>query len=634
MSIARPLRLFLSLCFALTSVLATAQTLQNGVRIEPPNWWTGMNHDSVEVLLYYPNIQKYQVRSTLPVDGVVTPPNPNYYFVTVNTLEQRVGDYTITLFNDDGDEDIILSFPLMRRDAGSANREGFDSRDVVYLIMPDRFANGDPDNDSTPDTKEKAKRNKKGGRHGGDLQGVINNLDYLENLGVTALWSTPLLEDNEPVYSYHGYAQTDLYRIDPRYGTNRLYRQLSDEMKSRGMKLIMDYVTNHWGISNYSVQDPPFEDWFHKWEDGTDTGFKRSIYKMTTNFDYKAAERDQKATLEGWFDTTMPDMNQDNPHLLNYLVQNAIWWIEYASLDGLRVDTYSYNDKDALAQWTEAIMDEYPNFNIVAEVWFHNQAQIAYWQRDSQIGAIQGYNSHVPSVMDFTLTDATNIAFNERPEHTWQPIGMNRIYENMAMDFLYPNPSNLLTFLGNHDTTRFNQRYDQDIEAYTLGLALILTQRGIPQLYYGDEIGMMGDQANGDGDIRRDFPGGWKGDKNNAFKAGKRGRDKTQQQFYDVTQRLLQFRKDSPAIHEGRTVHHYPENDVYVYTRRHNDQWVLTILNNSDKPRTLRLKDYLQDDISRFRSGREVITNKTMILDNGTLDVAPRQAMVIDLHMN
>jgi len=422
-------------------------------RMEPPFWWSDMQHHTLEILFYGKNIAQFEVSSThIPVTNIKRTENPNYLFVSVDTKDVKPGKYTFD-FLKNNKKQFRKIYELKQRKVGSALRKGFDASDVIYLLMPDRFANGNPENDSTLDTSEKVNRENPGGRHGGDIKGIINHLEYLEDLGITTIWSTPLLEDNEPVYSYHTYAQSDYYKIDPRFGTNDDYKQLSYEMQQKNMKLIMDYVTNHWGSKHWMIQDLPTKDWIHFWNDGDETGFKRSNYRMTTQYDPNASKTDATGCMNGWFDNTMPDMNQQNPLLLNYMIQNAIWWIEYADLSGLRVDTYSYNDKESIAKWTKAIIEEYPNFNIVGEVWMHNQAAIAYWQKDSKIGAIQDYNSNLPSLMDFTLHDAIMVMFKE--ETGWDT-GLQRAYTNFSFDYLYPNSNNILVFAGNHDTNRIN----------------------------------------------------------------------------------------------------------------------------------------------------------------------------------
>lgn len=590
-------------------------------RVEPPNWWSGMNLESLELMFYGQGIGQYDVSASqgVRIQGVLKTENPNYVFVTINSSELPAGEIRFD-FSKDGVVSFSRDYEIREREEGSAKREGFDASDVMYLIMPDRFANGDPSNDSHPELTEKANRELQGGRHGGDLQGVIDNLDYLEDLGITAIWSTPLLEDNDPTFSYHTYAQSDVYQIDPRYGSNEDYRRLADEMHKREMKLIMDYVTNHWGAEHWMVKDLPTYDWLNQWP-----GYENSNYRMTTQFDPNAAEIDHLYCVDGWFVSTMPDLNQRNPLVLNYLTQNAIWWIEYAGLDGLRVDTYSYNDKEGIAKWTKAIMAEYPNFNIVGEVWMHDQAQISYWQKDSPIGAIQSYNSGLPSLMDFTLHDALLVMFHEDQE-SWDK-GMIKAYENFANDFLYADINNLLVFMGNHDTGRFNEIYDQDLEAYKMALTLVLTTRGIPQLYYGDEIGMRGEKSKGDGDIRRDFPGGWPGDSQNAFTQS--GRTKLQDSYHSFTKKLLNYRKDKEVLHKGKLLQYLPENNVYVYFRILEDERVMVVINNNPQTQELDL-DRFSEGIGGATSASEILSETSHKMQ-GKLKVDGKSSLVLEL---
>lgn len=602
-----------------------AQKIQ---KVEPPNWWVGMKNTKLQLMLYGKDINGFKVSisdKNIVLDSITKTENPNYLFLNLNLSKaDQPQKFDITLHKK-GVKEQSVSYELKQRNNNSANRKGFDSSDVIYLIMPDRFANGNPKNDSQKDVLEKADRSKKGGRHGGDIQGIINHLDYIKDLGATALWSTPLLEDNEPVYSYHTYAQSDYYKIDPRFGTNEDYRHLADEMHKKEMKLIMDYVTNHWGSKHWMIQDLPTKDFIHHWENG-EKGFQRSSYRMTTQFDSNASVADTKACMNGWFDTTMPDMNQQNPLFLNYIIQNAIWWIEYAGLDGLRVDTYSYNDKNGIAKWTKAIMDEYPNFNIVGEVWMHDQAQISYWQKDSKIGAIQNYNSHLPSVMDFTLYDEIIKVFHEN-EADWFH-GMIKIYNNFTNDFLYPNIDNILVFAGNHDTNRINEIYQNNIANYKLIMTLIFTIRGIPQIYYGDEIGMSGNKdKNGDGDIRKDFPGGWQGDSQNAFT--KNGRTKTQEEYHAFTKKVLTWRKTNDAIHKGKTLHFIPENNVYVYFRIAKDKTVMVIINNNPKTQSFDLSRF-KEGIKNHKKGTDIISDKEINLER-KLTIEGKKSMIIEI---
>jgi len=557
-------------------VLAPSVKAQQIERVEPPFWWSGMVHSEIEVVLYGNGLSSYTVSSdNLNVVRTRTTENPNYLFVTIETANASPGTYTLKL-NKNSRVKKSIEYEILERRAASALRKGFDPSDVIYLIMPDRFANGNPENDTQPELQEPANREKPGGRHGGDLAGVINQVDYLHELGVTGLWSTPLLEDNDSAYSYHGYACSDTYEVDARYGTNDEYVALSNALHERGMKLIHDYVTNHWGLEHWMVRDLPSYDWIHQFP-----GYGQTNYRMTTQMDPNASRYDAKWCMDGWFVRTMPDLNHQNPHVMRYLLQNAIWWVEYANLDGFRIDTYSYGDKDAMANWTKRVLVEYPNFTIVGEVWYHDQAQYAYWQGGSAIGALQGFDSHLPSVMDFTYHDATMEVFGQT-EASWNQ-GMIHFYDNLVNDFLYPRPNELLVFFENHDTERFNEMYP-DVADYKLALTLTATMRGIPQLYYGSEVGMRGKKSRGDADVRRDFPGGWAGDSKNGFT--REGLTSNELEYLNFTKQVLNWRKTSDAIHHGQTMQFIPENNVYVFFRYTESDTVMVVLNNSleDQP--------------------------------------------------
>ena len=594
-------------------------------KIEPPFWFAEMHNPELQLMVYGRHIAEYDVAfsHTIQITDIVRTENPNYLFVTINTKNLVPGTYELQFLKN---KKIIetKSYEFKERREASALRKGFDASDLIYLIMPDRFANGNPDNDNTDDTVEKMNREALSGRHGGDIQGIIDHLDYLSDLGVTAIWNTPLLEDNEPIYSYHTYAQSDYYRIDPRFGSNADYKRLASEMHQRDMKLIMDYVTNHWGSKHWMLQDLPSKDWIHYWENGVE-GFQRSSYRMTTQFDSNASESDKIACMQGWFDTTMPDVNQKNPLVLKYLIQNAIWWVEFADLDGLRVDTYSYNDKEGIAEWTKALMDEYPNFNIAGEVWMNSQAQMAYWQKDSKIGAIDNYNSHLPTVMDFTLYNAIMVMFAE-DDQEWDR-GMLRAYENFANDFLYPDIYNIFVFAANHDTNRINEVYGLDLNIYKMMITLIATVRGIPQVYYGDELGMVGNKdVKGDGDVRRDFPGGWKGDPRNAFTA--EGRTAEQNEFFEFSKQVFNWRKSKSVIHTGKTMQFVPENNVYVYFRYDTDDQVMIVINNNPQAQTLDLKRF-EEMIKTAKAGTDMISNKSIKLDKA-LTIDGKTSMIIE----
>lgn len=614
----------LSVLFLLVSVITFAQIQ----KVEPAFWWKGMKNPELQILVYGKDISKYSVElsNNIQVKDLTKTENPNYVFITVNTDEINTSSFKIN-FKEKNKVRYSYNYELKNRKPGSADRNSFTSKDVMYLIMPDRFANGDESNDSQKNLTDKLNRNAPNGRHGGDLRGIINNLDYLKNLGATALWLTPANEDNEKQTSYHGYAQTDLYKIDGRYGTNEEYLELSRELQKRGMMLIQDYVTNHWGISHWLIQDLPTKDWIHQFADGEGKyGFKRSNYRTTSQFDTNVAEIDKQEALNGWFDTTMPDLNQSNPLVLKYLTQNAIWWIEYAELGGLRVDTYPYNDKVAMAKWAKAITDEYPKFNIVGEAWMYNPAHVSYWQKDSKIGEIDGYNSNLPSVMDFTLYTDLPSALKE--EESWDK-GMIKIYNSFGNDFLYPDINNILVFFENHDTERFNEIFNGDSRYYKMALTLISTVRGIPQIYYGSEIGMRGEKSKGDADIRRDFPGGWKGDPQNAFNPEIRTAE--QKEFHDFTQKVLNWRKGKDVIHNGKTKHYMPKEKVYVYFRYNESEKVMVVINNNEKDQTFDLTRFAES-LNGVSAGKDVISGRDFtIYSTGKLTVPAKSSLILDL---
>ncbi|MBP6100638.1 MAG: glycoside hydrolase family 13 protein [Flavobacterium sp.] len=602
----------------LTTTFAFAQI----DRVEPPFWYADMNLSEVQIMFYGKNIAQNDVTVSngISIKNIQKTENPNYLFVTVDTKNATAQDLLFS-FSKNKKVAFTQKYSLKSRRKDSRFRKGFDSSDMIYLLMPDRFANGNPNNDSTKETIEKANRANKDGRHGGDLEGIINNLDYIKSVGATALWPTPLCEDNDERGSYHTYGQSDVYKIDSRFGTNEDYVRLSAELHQRGMKNIMDYVTNHWGYKHWMMNDLPTYDWIHQFP-----GYAQTNYRMNTQFDSNASKSDTDLYTDGWFVKSMPDLNQSNPLVLKYLIQNAIWWIEYADLDGFRVDTYPYGDKNGVAQWSKSIMDEYPNFNIVGEVWYHTPAQNAYWQKDSKIGAIQSFNSNLPSVMDFTLQEIINGGVFNENQNSWDK-GMVKIYSNFTSDFMYPNINNLLVFAENHDTDRLNEISKNDIDKYKMALSLLGTIRGIPQLYYGSEIGMSGSKSKGDGDIRHDFPGGWKGDTNNAFTA--EGRTKEQQQFFDFTAKLFNWRKGKSVIHTGKTTHYAPENNVYTYFRYNESESVMVIINNSDEKREVAVSRF-KENTQNFSTGKDVISGQSINIKNN-ISIEAKSALILEL---
>ena len=590
-------------------------------RIEPPFWFLGMYNPELQILFYGENISQCNVTSenSCAITNVTRTENPNFLFITIDTRNSTENEIEF-IFELNKKKRYIQKYELRKRRKDSALRQSFDASDCVYLLMPDRFANGNPNNQNDKTTAEKYNRDLPQGRHGGDIEGIIQHLDYIKSLGATAIWSTPLCEDNDAQYSYHGYAQSDVYKIDPRYGTNEDYVRLVEKAHEQGLKIIMDYVTNHWGIEHWIFKDSPTNDWIHRFETYTETNHKR-----TTAIDINASKIDRMICLNGWFVPTMPDVNISNPLVLNYLKQNAIWWIEYANLDGFRVDTYNYSEPEYIAKWTKAITEEYTNFNLVGEITMRNQSLLSYWQKDSAIAKIQNFNSHLPSVMDFALSDTLQSVFNE-DDDSWDQ-GITKIYDLLSEDFLFPNINNLLIFGENHDTRRLNHIYNNDIRKYKMAMIMLATLRGIPQLYYGSEIGMAGDQNLGDADIRKDFPGGWENDENNAFHT--ETRSECQKAYFDFTSKLFLWRKTNEAVHFGKTTHYIPENNVYVYFRYNSNKSVMVIINNNPENQTIDTKRF-QENIKNYTTGKDVITNTKFDLSKA-ISIEGKSGLILEL---
>ena len=592
-------------------------------RVEPMFWWVGMKNPQLQLLVHADKISDYNVSTNYPgvkITKTEKADSPNYLFITLNIQASKAkpGSFDI-VFHKPGSENLLFRYELKSREKSSSARIGFNSSDVVYLLMPDRFANGNTANDSMDEMPEKANRNIDYGRHGGDIQGIIDHLDYIKELGATVIWPTPLLENNYPRYSYHGYAISDIYKIDPRFGTNEDYQKLVNLAHEKGLKVIMDMVSNHGGINAWWMKDLPSADWIHNWSEMTYTN-----HKAWTMKDIHASDIDKKLFLDGWFDKTMPDMNQQNPFFLTWFIQNSIWWVEYAGIDGIRMDTYPYNDKDGMAKWAQAIMTEYPKFNIVGETWLFSPQDIAFWQKDAVNP--QKYNSQMPSVMDFILQKALTTCFNEHGK-PWEDLGMNRLYSCIAGDYAYADLNNLLVFAENHDTQRFHKNYDGDLEKYKMAMTFIMTTRGIPQIYYGTEIGITGDKNKGDGDIRRDFPGGWKDDSQNAFIAEERTPE--QKKYFDFLSELLHWRQKKEVIHTGKLIHYVPENDVYVYFRYNENERIMVILNNNETPQTIQLKRYHQM-LNGYKSGVDPLSGKTYDLLE-KLEIPAQTALILEL---
>ena len=589
-------------------------------RVEPLSWWVGMNTplqlmvQGEAISEYTPTFEGEGVR----IKEVHKADSPNYLFLDVEIAASAEPGTRYLVFTR-GEEQFKVAYEFDARREGSRERESFTTADAIYLLMPDRFANGNPEIDSTEDTFEKADRENLHGRHGGDLQGMIDHLDYIADLGMTAIWSTPLLLDNEPAYSYHGYACADYYHIDPRMGTNELYREYVKKAHERDLKIIMDIVTNHCGIGHWWMKDLPFEDWVHQFPT-----FTRTNALFSTNMDINASQYDLQLQESGWFDTSMPDMNLDNPFLLQYFKQWAVWWIEWADLDGLRVDTYPYNEKQPMSEWCEALLAEYPNLNIVGECWTADIPQLAYWQGGNLNK--DGFDTHLPSIMDFPLRDAMCAALST-DSVKWDA-GMIRIYNTVADDFVYHDLSKMMIFSGNHDTDRTADVLRGNVGRMKIAMALLATMRGYPQIYTGDELMIRSvDLKQGHGGLRVDTPGGWAGDKVNLFT--EEGRTGDVKELFDFTRKLFQWRKTSEVIHHGKTLHFVDrEHNTYAFFRYTDEGAVFVFANNSRGKKQVPWSHYAEI-ASTLKEGRNVVTDEPIELSDQTT-VPARGVLVVE----
>jgi len=622
-------------------------------RVEPLSWWTGMKTE-LQLMVQGQGIGESQVRieggAGVKVTGVQKADSPNFAFVDVQVGPQaKPGTYYLVFTRADGTE-YKYPYLLRERRKGSAERESFTTADLIYLIMPDRFASASEENDTqwpggayddgsavawaVPETPDKVDRKDAVARHGGDLQGIIDHLDYVADLGATAIWNTPLLLDNQAHESYHGYACADYYHIDPRFGDNALFKTFVEESHKRDIKVIMDIVTNHCGTAHWWMEEAPFEDWYHKSDPYMQMNALFSVY-----MDPHASVRDRERQESGWFVPSMPDMNLDNPFVLKYFQQWAIWWIEYADLDGLRVDTYPYNEPEPMSRWCKAVLEEYPNMNIVGECWDMNIPQVAYWQKDNPNW--NGFNSNLPSIMDFPLEHAMITALCE-DKVNWDE-GMTRIYTVIAQDFAYKDLSHMMTFFANHDHARTGDILRQEPERMKLAIALLATLRGIPQLYYGDEMMFLErkDVPSHDGAKRIDFPGGWKTDETDLFTAI--GRASAPEMYssaadlHDYTRTLFQWRKGCKAVQEGKTLHFLSRKNVgqvnitdntYSFFRYTDEDAVFVYINNTSEPRTLDWNHY-REFVSGPVKGRDVLSGETVTLQDG-VSILPKSALIVE----
>lgn len=591
--------------------------------VEPPYWWTGMANDTLQIMLSGPRIGLTET-SMKPYEGVsliesVKLDSPNYlllYLTVSDTAKPGVLDFTFS----DGKKKAALRYELKER-SKAVKAQGFDASDVLYLIMPDRFARAG----ATTDTEASrgleytvpVDRADLNARHGGNIAGMEQHLGYIDSLGVTAIWVNPVLENDMPGGSYHGYATTDYYRIDPRFGTNGQWRDFVGKAHDRGIKVVMDMIFNHSGSNHRWMKDMPARDWYNFPDSAVTTNFR-----LSTLHDPYVSDYDKKRTVDGWFVTAMPDLNQRNPHLRKYLSQNSIWWIEDSGIDGIRMDTYPYADERAMASWIDDVMAEYPGFNIVGECWYGNEGGEAYWQRGSKVNP--NGDPRLPTVMDFVLSIKARDAFKGQTDRLE---GLNTIYDHLALDYLFPDPTHILTFLDNHDTDRFLLEEPDDLGWWKQAVTFLLTSRGIPQIYYGTELLMNGTRAaGGDGNVRRDMPGGFPGDKTDAFTAA--GRTDKQNEAFDFIQKLLQWRRGNEAIARGSLKHFMPENGLYVYQRRSGDKEVTVILNGNDSPVTTTMERTLE--ILPYGSQRrDMLTGETVTI-SPEMTFSPRQILILE----
>lgn len=608
------------LTIILLPVSAPLQAAPQIERVEPLCWWTDMQCP-LTLMCYGEDLQDAQVciqrlQNGKPLKGqcnglVVTgqhnAESPNYLFIDVRANE--AGTYRITLQK--GKRRTHYDYTILSRRPDSRERQSFSAADVIYLIMSDRFVDGDSTNNTSPLMAEAGNRNNVHGRYGGDIQGIMQTLDHISALGATAIWPTPLLCDNEPAWSYHGYACSDYYHIDPRYGTNELYCDLVRQAHSKGIKVLMDMVPNHCGTAHWWMQDLPYSDWINQWDTYTTTN---NVF--SSNYDTHASQFDRTIANGGWFDHAMPDMNLRNPDLLQYFKQWAIWWIEYAGLDGLRVDTYPYLEPVPASQWIRAIRNEYPNINIVGECWTRPASAVAYWQDGAD--NYNGFNSHLPAVMDFPLNEAIRQALAD--DGTSWGGGMMKVYDALAMDYLYANIDQLLIFLGNHDMDRFADVVkDNDIRRVKIGLTLLATLRGIPQLFAGDEYAMRSsDLSLGHSTLRMPLP------KDSEL-------TDIQRELFDYQCRLFQYRKSEPILHSGKLMHFATRDNTYAYFRYTDEGAVFVYVNASEEPHVIPTMHYAEILNHYNAQGTDILTGDLVDLHKTDITVEPLSALIVKL---
>ena len=617
----------LFLLMAVTMGWLTAPAAVKVNRIEPTNWYVGMKNPSVQLMVYGDGIRDAEVAidyAGVTIDSLVRLDSPNYLLVYLNTRGAQPGTMDITFKQ--GRSKKKVKYDLLAREMSGDKRQGFTNADVLYMLMPDRFADGNPANNQIEGMEAyKNDRSKPSLRHGGDIEGIRQHLDYFNQLGVTALWFTPVLENNSPdshngnVSTYHGYATTNYYKVDPRFGTNEEYRRLVDEAHAHGLKVVMDMIFNHCGDYHPWLKDMPSHDWFN--QPDYKNNYLQTSYKLTPIMDPYASEIDLKETVEGWFVPSMPDLNHHNKHVMNYLIQNSIWWIETVGIDGIRMDTYPYAYADAMARWMKTLDTEYPNFNVVGETWVEHPAYTAAWQKGNKVGKPESY---LPTVMDFSFYEKVDSAKKEETDGWWR--GYNRVYNSLCFDYLYPNPSSVMAFIENHDTDRFLGN-GKDMAALKQALALLLTIKRIPQLYYGTEVLMNGTKEVTDGNVRKDFPGGFPGDKQNAFTA--EDRTPEQNDMFNWLSALLHWRNGNETIIRGYQTQFIPWKGVYVVSRRWHRSTVMTIINGTTRHATLEVNRYAELFEGDNRMATDVITGKQYDLSSN-VPLEPRATLVLE----
>ena len=586
--------------------------------LEPASWWVGMQDRNLQLLVHGDDISELTVSITYPgvtLKDVVKVSNKNYLFINLSIAPETVAGNLNIRFRQ-GDKTVLsVAYPLQARSANSAQRRGFSPSDAIYLIVPDRFANGDSKNDSVKTLADKADRTNPSARHGGDILGMSEHLDYIASMGFSMIWPTPLIENDQLSYSYHGYSATNHYLIDPRFGSNEDYRQFVKKAKAKGLGVIQDIVLNHIGSGHWWMKDLPTADWLNYQDKPVFTNHAR-----TTLQDTHASAEDRKKFSDGWFSDHMPDLNQRNPLLANYLIQNSIWWTEYADLAGIRTDTYSYSDKTFLANWSARLMQEYPNFNLVGEEWSTNPNIVSYWQK----GKINhdGYVSSMPSMMDFPLHEALRRSLVDAETYNG---GLNQLYENIANDFLYPNAGNLVIFEGNHDTSRLFYALNEDLDLYKIALVYLSTMRGIPQITYGTEILMTSPKQRDDGKVRSDMPGGWQADSINAFTG--LGLSARQKEAQDFLKKLLNWRKNTPVIHHGKLMHFAPDHGTYAYVRYDDKKKVMVIINKNKVATEIETARF-HEMLSATATATEVLSEKKFDLSK-VINLPARSVLVL-----